>query len=93
MLRTSHPWASALVGRVLAALLGGLALIVPMLIMSLNPSTTKSLVTASVFVVVAAITMALASSGSWRDVVGFTAAYAAVLVVFVGTSIPTRSRS
>jgi VIT1/CCC1 family predicted Fe2+/Mn2+ transporter len=91
ILGTSHRWKRAIFGRILAALLGGLALIAPMIIMSLDDSVEKSLITSSVFVVVVAIAVALASSGSWRDVLSFTAAYAAVLVVFVGTSMSSQN--
>jgi VIT1/CCC1 family predicted Fe2+/Mn2+ transporter len=91
MLGTSNRWVKALVGRILAALLGGLALIVPMIIMSLDDSVEKSLITASVSVAVVAIIVALVISGNWRDVLNFTAAYAAVIVVFVGTSLSSRA--
>lgn len=90
MIGTSHRWTKAIFGRILAALLGGFALIVPMIIMSLDESVEKSLITASVSVVVVAVIVALASSGSSRDVLNFTAAYAAVLVVFVGTSLSSQ---
>jgi len=90
ILGTRHRWTKAIFGRILAALLGGLALIVPMIIMSLDDSVEKSLITPSVSVAVVAIIVALASSGSSRDVLNFTAAYAAVLVVFVGTSLSSR---
>jgi peptidoglycan/LPS O-acetylase OafA/YrhL len=85
-LASGNPWAANFVGRVAAALLGGLALIAPMLVMALPDASTKELVTTSVAVVLIAIGLASASHSSWRDVLGITAAYTAVLIVFVGTS-------
>jgi len=72
--------------RFLIAVGGGAALIVPMLIMSFHPSQTKSLVTVSVAVVLFALTLSLAFSTDNKDTLQATATYAAVLVVFVGTS-------
>jgi len=71
------------------ALSGGFALIVPMIIMSLNSSQVKSLVTTSV------ATSAVAAVVSWwipiriPEALSIVAAYAAVLVVFVGTGTQT----
>ncbi|KAK3670724.1 hypothetical protein LTR78_009416 [Recurvomyces mirabilis] len=88
----------------------GAALVVPMLIMVLHPSTKNSLIVTCVFVFAFASSLVLfniiaylargllaplgiganALDGSVlqvKDIVGATAAYAAVLVVFVGTSI------
>ncbi|KAK4555398.1 hypothetical protein LTR86_007695 [Recurvomyces mirabilis] len=87
----------------------GAALVVPMLIMVLHPSTKNSLIVTCVFVFAFASSLVLfniiaylargllapigiganALDGSVlqvKDIVGATAAYAAVLVVFVGTS-------
>lgn len=72
--------------RFLIAVGGGAALIVPMLIMSFQPLHTKSLVTVSVAVVLFALTLSLAFSTDNKDTLQATATYAAVLVVFVGTS-------
>ncbi|EXJ65626.1 uncharacterized protein A1O5_11153 [Cladophialophora psammophila CBS 110553] len=94
-LPTITQWANELLGRILGALFGGLALITPMLIMAINASQTKSLITASLATIVMALVVASVASGpdSWKDVVGITAAYAAVLVVFVGTSTGTSTSS
>jgi uncharacterized membrane protein YfcA len=93
----------------LFALTGGLALIVPMLIMVLSPSKKTSLITTCIFVFVFATALALYSTiitylesysksrgdlfkGSriqGKDILAATAAYAAVLVVFVGTNAST----
>jgi di/tricarboxylate transporter len=64
----------------------GLALIAPMLIMTLRPSKHMALVTTSVFVVAVAVLLAwVMEDAQNKDIVAATAAYAAVLVVFVGT--------
>lgn len=70
------------------AILGGAALIVPVLIMTLKPSLVGNLVTAAVSTMVFAITMVIfATDASGKDVLASTAAYAAVMVVFIGTSL------
>jgi len=66
--------------------LGGCALIVPMYIMALHLSITKSLVTVSVAVVLFAFAMGFVFKTNNKDTITATATYAAVLVVFVGTS-------
>ena len=73
--------------RFIIAFTGGAALVVPMLIMSL-PSTSqiKSLVTVSVAVTLFAAMMSVAIRASNSETLVATATYAAVLVVFVGTS-------
>ena len=68
---------------------GGLALIVPMLIMVLHRSVHGSLIVTSVGTVLFAFSLALAARTlKGMDVLAATAAYAAVLVVFVGSSLP-----
>jgi len=79
-------WSRALFNRTFGALLGGLALILPMIIMTIpSASVQKSLVVSSLSVLSIAFIVARISQGSWKDVLGITAAYAAVLVMFVGT--------
>ena len=73
-------------GRLTGGLFGGFALIVPMLIMDLHPTKLTSLLTTSVFVLALAILFAALTHWEPKDIIGATAAYAAVLVVFVGTS-------
>lgn len=74
------------------AMFGGVALIGPMLIMTLHPSRNTSLVTASVSTFLFALLLAfIASDSAGKDVLGATAAYAAVLVVFVGSSMAPSS--
>ena len=68
--------------------IGGAALIAPMLIMTLHQTKLTSLLTTSLFVVAVAVALAC-----WMEdgtsIVGATAAYAAVLVVFVGAVMNT----
>ena len=70
--------------RFLAAIMGGFSVIIPMLIMAIHPSVVKTLVTASVAVLLFALGLAWQSSAQVETVLTATAAYAAVLVVFVG---------
>lgn len=67
--------------------MGGTFLVVPMLIMAIDPSQTKSLATASVSVIVFALILSFAIRLSNVETLVSTATYAAVLVVFVGTSV------
>jgi hypothetical protein len=55
-----------------------------MIVMSLHPSLTKSLITVSVAVVLFAILLLQLFAASYSDILTMTTAYAAVLVVFVG---------
>lgn len=73
--------------RVLMGLFGGVALISPVLVMVLHPSRNINLITVSVATILFAVLLAIgASDGTGKDVLAATAAYAAVLVVFLGTS-------
>lgn len=67
------------------AVLGGSFLIGPMLIMVLHPGLVTSLVTTSVCVFAFGLGIARFLDKPF-DVLSATAAYAAVLIVFVGTS-------
>ncbi len=75
--------------RLSMALFGGLALVVPMLIMVLVPRRTVSLIVASVFTLAFAVGLALRNELKPDQILAATAAYAAVLVVFVGASRPS----
>lgn len=69
---------------------GGLAIIAPMLIMALSNSLLVSLVVTSVTTMLFAVLLALPVFGGGLDgptVLVSVAAYAAILVVFVGTSL------
>ncbi|KAG2026289.1 hypothetical protein GB937_001797 [Aspergillus fischeri] len=72
--------------RFLLALIGGIFLVVPMVIMILDPSQTKSLVTVSICVTFFALVLALGVRVSNVETLISTATYAAVLVVFVGAN-------
>jgi hypothetical protein len=72
--------------RLLAAIVAGGSLIVPMLIMSIHSSLRKSLIVSSCFVLVFALGAAWKSAMKPEDVLAATAAYTAVLVVFVGVN-------
>ena len=64
---------------------GGLTLIVPMLIMVMDPRKITTVVTTSVFTLAIGLILAFwMDEAESKDMIGATAAYAAVLVVFVG---------
>jgi hypothetical protein len=78
------------ISRAYTAVFGGLAVIAPMLIMSLHPTRLTQLLTTSLFVVSVALILAwLMDDAERKDMVAATAAYAAVLAVFVGASTTT----
>ncbi|KAL6854540.1 hypothetical protein J3F83DRAFT_754857 [Trichoderma novae-zelandiae] len=73
--------------RFIVAFLGGASLVIPMLIMRLPRITlAKSLVTVSVAVLLFAVVLSLVMRASNTETMISTATYAAVLVVFVGTT-------
>jgi hypothetical protein len=75
------------VRRLLTALFGGLALIGPMLIMRLHPTLLTQLLTASLFILVFGCVLAwFLENADETYIASASAAYAAVLVVFVGAS-------
>lgn len=67
------------------SIIGGIALIAPMLIMVLHKDVVTDLVTTSVAVVVVSILLSIFSSATPERLLNTITAYAAVLVVFVGT--------
>ncbi|KAK5047299.1 hypothetical protein LTR84_006821 [Exophiala bonariae] len=76
-----------LVWKMSLASFSGLTLLIPTLIMVLHPGIITALVTTSVFVLVVGVILStLMTDADPKDVVAATAAYTAVLVVFVGTS-------
>lgn len=79
-------WIAATRARFIWSISGGLLLIVPMLIMALLKNQTASLITTSCAVFIFALAVTGISSASPQELLAATAAYAAVLVVFVGTS-------
>lgn len=73
--------------RILMGLFGGIALIAPVFIMVLHPFRNVELITVPVAMIIFALLLAIgASDSTGKDVLAATAAYAAVLVVFIGTS-------
>ena len=79
---------SAFANRLTMALFGGASLIGPLLIMTLHPGLTTSHVTTCAATFLFALVLAIgAEQTSGKDLLGATAAYAAVLVVFIGTSL------
>ena len=73
--------------RLRMALFGGVSLIAPMLIMRLHPTLLTELVTTSVFIFAVGVVLAwYMKDAQKRDILAATATYAAVLVVFVGTT-------
>jgi Family of unknown function (DUF6594) len=73
--------------RLRMALFGGLGLLAPVIVMTLVPGRTSYLVTTSVAILLFALALAIfAEKTSGKDILAATAAYAAVLVVFIGTS-------
>jgi hypothetical protein len=78
---------SALRQRFLVALFGGYILLIPMLIMTLNPTLLTALLTTTVCVLGVAVFIAIQfNTAEPKDLLSIAAGYAAVLVVFVGTS-------
>lgn len=75
------------VRRLLTALFGGLALIGPMLIMRLHATLLTQLLTASLFILAFGCVLAFFLENTDETyIASASAAYAAVLVVFVGAS-------
>ncbi|KAI6899168.1 hypothetical protein KC318_g9309 [Hortaea werneckii] len=66
---------------------GGLLVIVPVVHMAIVPGRLSSLVTTSAAMIVFAVLVTLGTDRGPNDVLATTAAYAAVLVVFVGLSL------
>jgi hypothetical protein len=86
---TKRQKAEAFSKRLFMAAFGGAALVGPMIIMTLHPTKATNLATTSAFVIVVAGLLAyVMNDATSKDVITATAAYAAVLVVFVGASAP-----
>jgi hypothetical protein len=73
--------------RLSIALVAGAFLIGPMCVMSIRPSLTKNLITASVCTILFAAGLSLGVKSSNVETLVATATYSAVLVVFVGSSM------
>jgi hypothetical protein len=72
--------------RLYMAIFGGFAVVAPMLLMVLYKHILTSLLTTSLAVFLFALAMATFSTANPETLLAAVAAYAAVLVVFVGTS-------
>ncbi|KAK4546307.1 hypothetical protein LTR36_001984 [Oleoguttula mirabilis] len=81
----------AFVERIAGALLGIVALFAPVLIMIFVPSLVTSLATTFAFVLLVAAGIAWFTNFASDGVLGLSFAYAAVLVVFIGTSMASAS--
>ncbi|RYO96252.1 hypothetical protein DL765_011633 [Monosporascus sp. GIB2] len=81
-----HAKAEGFFGRLLAAALSGLALIGPIFIMKLVGGLVVQLVVTSACVLLLGGVLSFLEEMGKKDVVAATAAYAAVLVVFIGTN-------
>lgn len=68
------------------SLCSGASIVVPMIIMTFDPSTRKSLIVVSVAVVLFGFVLGAVVKAKSENVFIATATYAAVLVVFVGVS-------
>ncbi len=76
-----------LLNRIEMALFGGVVVVAPMLIMTLHRTFLTTLLTTSLFVLVVGLILAWSmDSAQPKDILTATAAYAAILVVFVGTT-------
>jgi hypothetical protein len=74
--------------RLVIAFVGGAFVVVPMVVMSLDRSETKCLVTTSASVLLFILFISFVVRASDKTTLAAATTYAAVLVVFVGTSLP-----
>ena len=89
---TSLAYRESFMDRSAIALVGGFALIIPMLIMKLGPTTFGVCLTATLFVTLVAQLLA-GYVQELTSALTLTAAYAAVLVVFVGSATTDQDRN
>lgn len=75
--------------RLFVAILASLFLLAPMIILTYVSSQTYHLVITCLFVLAFAVTASVASNASNQELMAASAAYAAVLVVFVGQTTPS----
>jgi len=81
---------NAMTSRFKMAIFGALALLAPMLIMTLSPTKLTALITTTAFVMVVAVILSVTmTTAENKDILGATAAYAAVLIIFVSTASAT----
>src|SRR5438876_317333 len=75
------------IARVVFAVLGGIFLLAPMVALSYCQAKLYLIIITVVFTLVVAVVLALASKATNQELLAATAAYAAVLTVFVGNAI------
>ncbi|KIV99207.1 uncharacterized protein PV09_09071 [Verruconis gallopava] len=72
--------------RLIVSIFAGASLLVPMILMIFSKSSNANLIICSVFVLAFGAIISFGTKSSNQEIVGATAAYAAVLVVFIGAS-------
>lgn len=74
--------------RFMFAILGGLIIIIPVLIVAVGEASARALVVVSISILAFSVVVALFSAAEPENLLAATAAYAAVLVVFIGNTNP-----
>ncbi|KAK5121888.1 hypothetical protein LTR85_004459 [Meristemomyces frigidus] len=75
--------------RSVIAVSGGVSLLVPVIIMTFTTSRAARLIVVSVTVLLFSLFMAVGTPATNENLLTATAAYAAVMVVYVGTALPS----
>ena len=75
--------------QIILAVAGGASLLVPMIIMTFKTSQTARLIVVSVATILFGMVFAVVSS-SKENILAGTAAYAAVMVVYIGSATPSQ---
>lgn len=73
------------IARFIIGVLGGGALLGPMIIMTFHKSQTARLITVSVAVLIFGFLLSVSTKAANQEILGATAAYAAVMVVYIGS--------
>jgi hypothetical protein len=79
------------IARVTFALFGGLVLLVPLIVLSFIQNDHYRLLATTLFVLLFVIFIAFTSNASNQELIAATAGYTAVLVVFVGSALSSRT--
>lgn len=72
--------------RIVFGLYGAVALLIPLVVLNFIQSVNYRILAATIFVIVFSVQLAVLSKASNQELVSATAGYAAVLVVFIGSS-------
>jgi hypothetical protein len=75
------------IARIIFGLSGGVLLLIPLIVLTFIKSTNYRLLAVSLFVLMFVALISVFSRASNQELAGATAAYAAVLVVFVGAAL------